>query len=345
LTGPGVTFALGTFERSAGPFPALVIGEQAADLRRHLGPDATVRRLLEDWDDSLPRLRELARGIDEQAREHPLSDLRALPPVQPPGQVFQAGANYHRHVLELMDGAERRGDESDGLLASADRDEARLAHGRRARDGRPFIFLGSSHSMIGASDDVVLPFDSEQPDWEIELAAVIGRRTRRVGREEALDTVAGYMICNDLTSRDALARSDVRALGLDWLAGKNAPTFLPTGPLLVPAEFIPDPMNLRLRLRVNGQTMQDESTSDMLFDIATLISYISSVAELRPGDLVLTGSPAGNGASHGVFLRPGDVIEAEIDRLGSQRNRCVAEPRAGAQRRKPDTASEIEGTN
>ena len=102
-----------------------------------------------------------------------------------------------------------------------------------------------------------------------------------------------------MTSRDALARWDAGTLGIDWLAGKNAPTFLPVGPLLVPAKFVEDPQDLHIKLTVNGRTMQDESTADMLFDVAQLISYVSTVTELRPGDIVLTGSPAGNGASHG----------------------------------------------
>ena len=129
-----------------------------------------------------------------------------------------------------------------------------------------------------------------------------------------------------MTTRDALIRPDTRALGLDWLAGKCAPTFLPTGPLLVPAAHAGDPMAMRITLKVNGRTMQDESTEDMLFDVAALIAHISEVSELRPGDLVLTGSPAGNGAHHGVFLKPDDVMEGSITGLGLQRNRCVAEP-------------------
>jgi 2,4-diketo-3-deoxy-L-fuconate hydrolase len=187
------------------------------------------------------------------------------------------------------------------------------------------VFLGSAHPMIGARDDVILPGDSDQHDWELELAAVIGGPARRIPRDRALEVVAGYTICNDLTTRDALIRPDARGLGLDWLAGKNAPTFLPTGPLFVPAAHAGDPMDLQITLKLNGAVMQDESTSDMVFDVAALIEHISMVAELRPGDLVLTGSPAGNGAARGVFLRPGDVIEGTITGLGEQRNRCVAE--------------------
>ena len=319
-------FALGTFAAADGrPFPGLVLGERVADLRAHLGAAVSLRALVDAWVESLPRLQAVAGRLAPRDAEHALDALRPLPPLEQWGQVFCAGANYRRHVLDLMAGAERRGDSTDGLTA-ADRDAARTELDERARSGRPFVFMESANSIVGARDDVVLPYDSEQHDWELELAAVIGRPARRVSRAAALDAIAGYTIVNDLTTRDALIRPDARGLGLDWLAGKNAPTFLPTGPLLVPAAFVGDPMALRITLKVNGRTMQDESTADMLFDVAALIAHISEVAELRPGDLVLTGSPAGNGASHGVFLTPGDVIEGEITGLGRQRSRCVAEP-------------------
>jgi 2-keto-4-pentenoate hydratase/2-oxohepta-3-ene-1,7-dioic acid hydratase in catechol pathway len=318
-------FALGTFALPDGrQFAGLALGDQVAELEPRLGSGVTVRALVDDWPQAFPRLQALADGLAPGDAVHELGALRPLPPVQPSGQVFQAGANYRQHVLDLIAGADRRGDSSDGLTA-ADRDRAREELDERARYGRPFVFLGSAHAMVGARDDVVLPGDSHQHDWELELAAVIGRPARRVAREQALDVIAGYTICNDLTARDALIRPDARELGLDWLAGKNAPTFLPTGPLLVPAAHVGDPMDLRITLRVNGRTMQDESTADMLFDVAELIEHISNIAELRPGDVVLTGSPAGNGAYHGVFLQPGDVIEGEVTGLGSQRNRCVAE--------------------
>jgi 2-keto-4-pentenoate hydratase/2-oxohepta-3-ene-1,7-dioic acid hydratase in catechol pathway len=321
-------FALGTFSDDGGPpFPGLVREDRVVDLTATLGPAVTVRTLLERWDDALPRLQSIADGFGRRPGAVEVASLRTLPPVQPAGQVFQAGANYRRHVLDLLEAAERRRDHSDGLDAGT-RDRARAQLDDRASNGRPFVFVGSSHAMVGAYDDVVLPSDGLQHDWELELAAVIGRRARRVTREDALGVVAGYTICNDVTTRDALNRPDAAALGLDWLAGKNAPTFLPTGPYLVPSAYFGDPMDQRITLRVNGRTMQDESTADMLFDVAALIQHISQVSELRPGDIVLTGSPAGNGASHGVFLAPGDVMEGEITGLGHQRNRCVAEDRA-----------------
>jgi 2-keto-4-pentenoate hydratase/2-oxohepta-3-ene-1,7-dioic acid hydratase in catechol pathway len=318
------SFALGTFAAPGGePFAGLVVGERVGALARPFGSAVTVRRLVEDWEHALPRLQALADEFRDG--DHELARLRPLPPIQPCGAIFQAGANYRQHVLDLIAGAERRGDASDGG-AAGDRKAARAALDQRARSGRPFVFLGSAHAVIGAEDDVILPHDRAQHDWELELAAVIGLPARRVPRERALDVVAGYMICNDVTTRDALARPDAAGLGLDWLAGKNSPTFLPTGPLLVPAVHVGDPMNLRIVLRVNGRVMQDESTADMLFGIAELIEHVSMVSELRPGDLLLTGSPAGNGASHGVFLQDGDVMEGEITGLGRQRNRCIAEP-------------------
>jgi 2-keto-4-pentenoate hydratase/2-oxohepta-3-ene-1,7-dioic acid hydratase in catechol pathway len=319
-----IPFALGTFRADdGGPFAGLVIGERVLSLQLRLDGEPTVRSLLDDWDASFAALEQLVRDAGPDAADHALAGLHPLPPVTPCGQIFQAGANYRTHVLGLLDGAAHRGDASDGIV-NGDREVARTALDERAASGNPFVFQGSAHAMVGARDDVVLPPEHDQYDWELELVAVIGRRARRVPREQALDVVAGYTICNDITTRDALARPDVPG-GIDWLAGKNSPTFLPTGPVVVPAAFAGDPMDLRVQLKVNGRVMQDESTADMIFDVARLIEYLSHVTELRPGDLVLTGSPAGNGAAHGVFLRDGDVMEGSVTGLGVQRNRCVAE--------------------
>ncbi len=231
-------FALATCRAADGcPFAALVRDGRATALDSHLGAAVTIRGLIEDWDVAYGRLQALADGLDADAFEHAADDLHPLPPLMPPGEIFQAGANYRQHVLDLMSGAEARGDSSDGL-GGGERDQARAELEQRLRSGQPFVFLGSAHAMVGAHDDVILPADCAQPDWELELAAVIGRPARRVPREHALEHVAGYTICNDVTARDALIRADTRSLGLDWLAGKNAPTFLPTGPLFVPAAHV-----------------------------------------------------------------------------------------------------------
>ena len=192
----------------------------------------------------------------------------------------------------------------------------------RARTGVPYVFLGLPHSIVGAEDDIVLPNGSQERRLGTRTRSHHRTRpARHVPRARALDVVAGYTICNDITARDRIFRDDVTGIGTDWFAGKNWPTFFPTGPLFVPAVHAGDPMALRITLKLNGEVMQDSTTADMMFDIARLIEHASSIAELRPGDMLLTGSPAGNGVYHGRFLQPGDR-----DRKRDHRARQAAEP-------------------
>lgn len=319
----GRRFAFGTFSSVGGEtFAGLVLGDRATALEPHLGPGASVRSLLEDWSRGLPALQKLADRLDVDDCEHQLDQLRPMPPVQPTGQLFQAGANYKQHLIELMGASE---DRMHHLTSVEERREAMGLLDERARNGTPYVFLGVPYSLTGALDEIVLPSEVTQPDWELELAVVIGRVAHRVPRERAMDVIAGYTICNDITARDRVFRPDVSSIGTDWIAGKGWPTFSPIGPYIVPAVHVERPQDLRITLRLNGRLMQNSSTSDMMFDIARLIEHASSITELRPGDLLLTGSPAGNGVHHGRFLRPGDVIESEITGLGTQRNVCVAE--------------------
>ena len=317
MTGAQPAFALGTFSDGGRVFPGLVLEEsRVVDVSAQFG---STREILERWDSAVGRLAQLAeRGGDGALR---LDSLRVLPPVRP-SQILQSGANYHKHVVELIvdQGIGREPGQTDEEF----RAQAERLMDERAASGEPYIFLGADSALAGPYDDVVLPRRGERHDWELELAAVIGRRARYVGEEHALGHVAGYTIANDLTTRDLVHRPDLGAIGSDWVRGKNAPTFLPTGPWIVPTQFVDDPMSLRITLRLNGETMQDESTADMIFDVARLVSYASSLVELRPGDLLLTGSPAGNGTHYDRFLRAGDVIDAEITGLGRQRNRIVA---------------------
>lgn len=317
-----VRFSLGTFAADGGgSFLGLVLADSVLDLAPEL-PGATLRSLLEEWDSSLARLQSIANKVAGGPLDYPLERLRTLPPVTPPGQVFQAGANYRQHLVELTNAGP---DRMHRQMTDEERRRALVAIDERARTGTPYVFLGLPHSVVGAQDDIVLPAGLQSVDWELELAAVIGRRVRRISRDEALDVIAGYTICNDVTARDRIFRDDLAGIGTDWFAGKNWPTFLPTGPLFVPAVHAGDPMDLQITLRLNGQVMQDSSTADMMFDIARLIEHTASIAELRPGDMLLTGSPSGNGVHHGRFLEPGDVVESEITGLGRQRNRSVAE--------------------
>ncbi|MFD4872900.1 fumarylacetoacetate hydrolase family protein [Streptomyces sp. NPDC058420] len=304
-------FALGTFAAGVADFPGLVTGDRVRDLS-DLVP--SVRALAEEWDTWLPRLDGLARSTE--GTWHELAALRVLTPIEP-GQILQSGANYRKHVVDLV-AAEK--ESVHGATPEEARADAELMMDERARNGVPYVFLGSPRALSGPYDDIVLPALGEQHDWELELALVIGKSGKNIPAEDAMRHVAGYTISNDLTTRDRLYRPDLKAIGTDWFTAKNADTFLPTGPFLVPAAFVGDPGDLRITLRHNGVVRQDESTKDMIFDIPRLIAYISTTTTLRPGDLLLTGSPAGNGAHWGVFLKPGDVVESEITGLGHQRN-------------------------
>jgi 2-keto-4-pentenoate hydratase/2-oxohepta-3-ene-1,7-dioic acid hydratase in catechol pathway len=312
-------YALGTFARDdEPPFPGLVIdADGVVDLSGYGWRDTN--QVLQRW----PAARDVIDRLADGGGDVPLTELTTLAPLHP-GQILQSGANYRRHVIDLIvaEEAER------GTLSP----EQALALGASIMDdriatGEPYIFLGAASAVTGPYDDVVLPPRGEQHDWELELVAVIGVEGRHIPRARALEHVAGYTIANDLTTRDLVYRPDLSAIGSDWLRSKNAPTFLPLGPWIVPARFVADPQQLKIRLSVGGELMQDESTADMIFDVATLVSYASSLVTLRPGDVILTGSPAGNGMHHRRFLHSGDVIEASITGLGAQRNVCVSEAR------------------
>ncbi len=335
-------FALGTFSNASGvPFAGLVLGDSAAPLEKlasrtraswagSSGP-ISVLSLLEEWDENLALLREIAvsLGTDEEKRGVkdeafvPISTLKVHPPVNLPRQVFCAGANYKKHVIDLIV------DQAIGPNKDTSVEERRAQAAKmmddRAAHGVPFVFSKPVSAITGAFDPVILPRRAQQPDWELELAVIVGKPARHVSREQALDCVAGYTIVNDVTNRDLVFRKDIGAMGADWLMAKGSPTYLPTGPFLVPATFVGDPQDLRITLKLNDQMMQDESTADMIFGVARIIEFLSANVQLWPGDLIATGSPAGNGTHYNRYLTPGDLMEGSITGLGTQRNRCVAE--------------------
>jgi 2-keto-4-pentenoate hydratase/2-oxohepta-3-ene-1,7-dioic acid hydratase in catechol pathway len=320
-------FGLGTFAAGDGePFPGLVVGGAVQDLRPALGDGITTGALLRDWDASLERLAALA--AEPLAGRVALEELRPLPPVQPPGQIFLAGANYYKHLRQIAFTMSRN---APGEARSDEelRAEAETVVRRQAEAGLPFVFSVQPSALCGARDDVVLWGPGFEHDWELELTVVIGRRARDVSEADAMDHVAGYTIANDISTRDVMNRPGFPMT--DFLMTKGRPTFKPTGPYIVPRQFVPDPRALRITLSVNGEVMQDEGVDDIIYGVEQLVSYASTVTELWPGDLLLTGSPAGNAGHHGNrWLRPGDVMEGAITGLGVQRNRCVADPRVAS---------------
>lgn len=309
-------FALARFRADETVRLGLAVGDRIRPLDAEALGAPTLNAFLAspDWD----RLAALASADD--GGWMPLADVTLTAPVEP-RQVLQTGANYRQHVIELVVA---------GLTNDSDRtpEEARAfaAHlmDERKAHGEPYFFIGLPACVVGDDVPLRLPAYSDVHDWELELAVVIGREAFRVSREEALAHVAGYTIVNDITTRDLVFRSDMKEIGTDWYRAKNAPGFLPTGPFLVPAAFV-DGSDLRLRLELNGDVMQDATTSDLLFDIPALVSGASQTMPLLPGDLLLTGSPAGNGQHWRRFLRDGDVMTGSIEGLGTQVVRCVAE--------------------
>jgi 2-keto-4-pentenoate hydratase/2-oxohepta-3-ene-1,7-dioic acid hydratase in catechol pathway len=227
-------------------------------------------------------------------------DPSRLPPVDPstrlgpcvarPGNFIAVGLNYVQHAVET------------GAAIPSD----------------PILFNKAPSCICGPDDDVLLPPDSTQADWEVELAFVIGTPTHLVSQDQALSCVAGYFICNDVSERGyQLERSG------QWVKGKMAPTFGPLGPWLVTPDEIADVQALRLWLELNGRRVQDSNTSDMIFPIARLVADISRYVLLEPGDIVTTGTPqgVGLGMKPPLYLKPGDVMRLGIDGLGVQQQR------------------------
>jgi 2-keto-4-pentenoate hydratase/2-oxohepta-3-ene-1,7-dioic acid hydratase in catechol pathway len=171
------------------------------------------------------------------------------------------------------------------------------------------------NAVVGPGPTVVMPRGTQKYDWEIELAAVIGKTARYVTPERALDHIAGYTIAIDLSARDFNMAPD-QFYKLDWIAGKATDTACPLGPWIVPASAFDDPQNISLKLSVNGAVKQDSSTSQMIFSIAEQVARASEIMTLDPGDVILTGTPAGVGAPKGIFLKVGDRIDAEIAGIG-----------------------------
>ena len=233
----------------------------------------------------------LAAALAEGAERFPSVEpgVRIGAPVARPGHIIAIGLNFADHAKEA------------GMDLPTE----------------PVIFSKAPSSYSGPDDDVLIPRGSTETDWEVELGVVIGRRAEYLPDEAAaLEHVAGYCICNDVSERDFQLRH-----GPTWIKGKSANTFCPTGPWLVTRDEIPDPQALTMTLTVNGEVRQSGTTATMIFGVAHLVRYISQFMVLEAGDLISTGTPpgVGMGMKPPVYLKPGDVMELEIEGLGRQR--------------------------
>lgn len=266
-----------------------------------LASGADLMDVLDEWATWATHL----RGLDAQSLE-PVPDAKLIAPLTFPRKILCSGANYYDHAAEM-----------------------KVPPPDPSVD--PFFFLKSpTTTIIGPFDDVRIgPDPADCFDWEAELGVVISKRARDVGSADALTMIAGYVVCNDISARGLFQRDAAPPFNWNWLGQKNQDDSCPIGPGLVPVWEVPDPANLAITLRVNGEVKQQSNTSHMVVPIADLISGASRVTTLEPGDLILTGTPAGVGLPRNEFLHPGDVVTTEIESIGRIVNRIVARPPSG----------------
>ncbi|GAB3360970.1 fumarylacetoacetate hydrolase family protein [Modestobacter lapidis] len=246
-------------------------------------PDApaTMQQLIAAGPEVLDRVRQAVGSATDAV---PLEQLRLAPAVPDPGKIICVGLNYRKHAAE----------------------------GGMPVPEQPIYFAKYRNSLAGSGEEVVIPAATRKADYEVELVAVIGRTTRNVSTEDALDHVFGYATGNDLSARELQNRSS------QWMYGKAIDGFAPLGPCLVTADDVPDPQALRTRTWVNGDLRQDSNTVDMVFSVAELVSDLSQIMTLEAGDVIFTGTPEGVilGMADQVWLQPGDEVVCEVEGLG-----------------------------
>ena len=306
-----IPYRLLTYRDDAGkPRAGILVGEivhDAATLLADAGlaEPGTVLGLLGQWDKTRVQLAALAPGARPD-QGTPLATVRLEAPILYPGAVFASGGNYTDHLEEM----------------------ARLGNREltKYRVEEPFFTLKTTvHSIIGDQASIRYPNFTQKLDWEAEIGVVIGRETYEVEQDAAMDAIAGYVIINDLSAREYIRREALPNQVIhDWFGQKSFRDSLPMGPWITPAEFIPDPYDLSLKLWVNDVLKQDGNSSNMIYPLAELIATLSRHVVLRPGDVISTGCPAGAGVARGEFLATGDVIRIELSHCGTLTNRVVS---------------------
>jgi len=236
------------------------------------------------------RLQAIWKALPQGTRRHDPAKANLLAPIPNPSKIICLGLNYRDHAIES------------GMDIPTE----------------PILFSKYPSSLVGHNAEIVLPAVSDQVDYEAELVIVVGKKGRKIAQDQAMEHVAGYCVGHDVSARDW----QLNKPGKQWMVGKTFDTFAPIGPELVCRDEVPDPHALGIRLRLNGETMQDSSTSQLIFRVEEVIAYLSKIFTLEPGDLIFTGTPPGVGMARKppVWLKPGDVTEGEIDGLGTLRN-------------------------
>lgn len=270
-------------------------------------PPRSIKQILERGPDCLSQLAELAESTDIITA---LEQAKLLAPIPRPSKIVALAGNYSGHIKEAG--------LSLGLSDSP----------RRTTVPRPFLMPPTV--VIGPDEDIPWPAYSEQIDYEIELAVVIGRKAKYISPDDALNVVAGYTICNDVSARSVTFKKNRKVRPwdefYDWLNGKWADGFLPMGPYLLTSDEVVKVQSLDMELKVNGQVRQKANTSQMIFPVADIVSFLSYIMTLEPGDVIATGTPAGVSMATGKFLQPSDTIECTIENLGTLTNTLGQRP-------------------
>jgi len=292
-------FRLCNIETESGASAGVIVDDKVIEIASATGRerDRDMLTLVSNWDTILPRLETIAAGSEKLGR--PVDSVRLLAPITNPGAIFCTGANYSDHAAEMATRS--------GLPAPPDPHSLGL---------RSWHFMKTMHCLTGPNSSVAMHPRSNKIDWEAELAVVIGKRCRDVREEDALGVIFGYTCLNDVTARD------LQNAHLQWFKGKSLDDACPLGPWIVGIEEIGDPQTLRVMLRLNGVVKQDGNTSSMIFSVAKIIASLSRGMTLEPGDVIATGTPDGVGFARTPpeFLKDGDVMEVDIERIGVLRN-------------------------
>jgi 2-keto-4-pentenoate hydratase/2-oxohepta-3-ene-1,7-dioic acid hydratase in catechol pathway len=305
-------YKLATYRTKLGPRAGIVVGDEVFDAAKLTGKPAyaTVNGILADWKSAEGALKKAAAGAGKsRAARQKLAKTRFLAPVPLPQTIFCAGANYADHAAAMA--------RKQGTPEPADPHEQGL---------KPWHFIKAARTLADPGATIKATHYAKELDWEIELAAVIGRPAKDVPVKKALSYVAGYTVANDLSARDRGRRPGIEPTSffkMDWSKHKSFDGSCPLGPWIVPASDIADPQQLKLKLWVNGALKQDSSTDRMLFTLAEQIAQLSINMTLHPGDLILTGTPAGTGGESGEFLKSGDVVKLWIEGIGEFSNKIA----------------------
>ncbi len=274
------------------------VGKEKPGVQLENGKRLDVSAFGRDFDEDFfgtDGLEQLAAWLKDNEGSCPVvgQEVRLGAPLVRPSKIVCVGLNYAKHAAES------------GMAVPKE----------------PVLFFKATSAIVGPNDDVIIPKGSEKTDWEVELAVVIGKKASYVSKEDAMDHVAGYVLHNDYSEREFQIEREGQ-----WVKGKSCDTFAPLGPFIATKDEIKDPNNLHLWLKLNGETVQDSATSDFIFNVQEVVSYISQFMTLLPGDIISTGTPFGVGLGFNPpkYLKPGDVVELGIEGLGTSKQTAKA---------------------